>query len=155
MQTEALTPFVVVNLYNQLSAQSSSFPLVSYPQVTWGVNGRYNEFAALTGSANAGNGSTDLTNSRGSTYGVGVNTTASARYPTANLASTGFAMLPISWRHTVYGCFGGSLSDQSGIYIFNGDYSPGDEFIYNNQVYAIWPLYTGYTDRVGVAVPKV
>lgn len=155
MQTEALTPFLAVNLYNQLPAQTTSFPLISYPQVTWGVNGRYNDFAALNASANYGNPSTDLTNSRGATYGVGVNTTASTRYPTANLANTGFAMLPISWRHTVYGCFGGSISDQLGFYVFNGDYAPGDEFIYNNQVYAVWPMWTGYTDRVGIAIPKV
>lgn len=155
MQVEPLTPFLAVNLYNQLPAQSSSFPLISNPQVTWGVNGRYSDYAALTGSNNYGNGSTDINNSRGSTYGQGLTITASARYPTADLTNTGFAMLPIVWRHTTYGCFGGNMSDQSGFYIFNGDYAPGDEFVYNGQVYAVWPLWTGYTDRVGIAVPKV
>ncbi len=155
MQTEALTPFIAMNLYNQLPAQSSSFALISNPQVTWGVNGRYNDYAALNVTANYGNQSTDLTNSRSATYGVGLTTTANARYPTADLTNTGFAMLPIVWRHTTYGCFGGNMSDQSGFYIFNGDYAPGDEFIFNNQVYAVWPLWTGYTDRVGMAVPKV
>lgn len=155
MQTEALTPFLAMNLYNQLPLQSSSFALISNPQVTWGVNGRYNDYAALNASANYGNGSTDINNSRGATYGLGLTTTASARYPTTDLTSTGFAMLPIVWRHTPYGNFGGNMSDQSGFYIFNGDYAPGDEFFFNNTVYSIWPMWTGYTDRVGIAVPKV
>lgn len=155
MQTEALTPFLAMNLYNQLPAQTSSFPLISNPQVTWGVNGRYSDYAALTSTLNYGNASTDINNSRGATYGQGLTITASARYPTADLTNTGFAMLPISWRHTTYGCFGGNMSDQSGFYIFNGDYAPGDEFIYNGTIYAVWPLWTGYTDRIGVAVPKV
>ena len=155
MQTEALTPFQAVNLINQLPAQSSSFPVISAPQVTWGVNGRYNEYYALNGTTDYANQSTDLNNSRGATTGLVINTTANARYPTTDLTGTGFAMLPISWRHTVYGNFGGNISDQSGFYIYNGEYSPGDEFLYNNQVYAIWPMWTGYTDRVGLAVPKV
>lgn len=155
MQTEALTPFIAMNLYNQFPAQTTSFPLVSNPQVTWGVNGRYCDYAALNSSANYANPSTDVNNSRGATYGVGLTTTASARYPTADLTNTGFAMLPISWRHTNYGYFGGNMSDQSGFYIYNGDYSPGDEFVFNATVYSIWPLWTGYTDRVGLAVPKV
>lgn len=155
MQVEALTPFQVVNLINQLPAQSSSFPVITAPQVTWGVNGRYNEYYALNGTIDYANQSTDANNSKGATTGLVINTTANARYPTPDLTGTGFAMLPISWRHTVYGNFGGNISDQSGFYIYNGEYSPGDEFIYNNQVYAIWPMWTGYTDRVGIAVPKV
>ena len=63
-------------------------------------------------------------------------------------------MLPLVWSCNYYGNSGGNVTSQGLFYIFNGDYSPGDEFTYNGITYAIWPSYQGYTNRLGLAIPK-
>ena len=76
------------------------------------------------------------------------------RYPSTDLSEIGFAMHPMQVRASAYGYAGGSMTEVSGFYLFNGDYFPGDEFTYNNKLYHIIPIFEGYTHRVGVAVPK-
>jgi hypothetical protein len=86
-------------------------------------------------------------------YAGGISTAASTRYPSANLSSTGFGLMPFGWEASYYGNHGGNASDQSGVYLYNGDYAPGDTFSANGKVYMIWPMYSGYSNRVGFAVP--
>ena len=62
---------------------------------------------------------------------------------------------PIGWENFTRGCHGGNVSEQAGIYVFNGDYQPGDVFALGGKVYMIWPLYgLGYASRIGISVPK-
>jgi hypothetical protein len=75
------------------------------------------------------------------------------RYPSDDLLSTGFGLMPFGWEATTYGNYGGNASDQNGVYIFNGEYTPGDTFVYNSKTYMIWPMYSGNSNRVGFAVP--
>jgi len=87
------------------------------------------------------------------THAGAISTAASTRYTNATLTATGFGLLPFGWEASSYGNHGGNATDQNGVYIFNGDYVPGDTFTYNNKVYMIWPMYNGYSQRVGFAVP--
>jgi len=141
-------PFRVFNLINAHPQAGTSWPAVNFPVVNWGLGSRFDEIWALNGTA-LGAG----TNVNGSSYGAAIFETVNTRYPSADLKSQGFAMLPISWRHSYYGCTGGNMSDKSGYYLFNGDYYPGDQFTYGNKTYVIIPTYVGYSHRVGIAVP--
>ena len=85
----------------------------------------------------------------------GISTASSTRYPNTTLTGTGFGLMPFGWEANYYGNHGGNATDQNGVYIFNGDYVPGDTFTYNNTVYIVWPMYSGYSNRVGFAVPMV
>lgn len=95
------------------------------------------------------------TNATAATYAGGVSTAASTRYTSSNLSSTGFGLMPFGWEANYYGNHGGNATDQCGVYIFNGDYVPGDTFTYNTVVYMVWPMYNGYSQRLGFAVPMV
>lgn len=88
-------------------------------------------------------------------FAGGITTAASTRYTNATLTATGFGLMPFGWEANYYGNHGGNASDQCGVYIFNGDYVPGDTFTYNSTVYMVWPLHSGYSNRVGFAVPMV
>ena len=87
-------------------------------------------------------------------HGAVIHTTASTRFISEDLKSTTFAMLPITWQHAYYNNTGGSMTARTGVYLFNGEYFPGDEFNFNSKNYIIWPTYSGYAQRVGIAIPK-
>jgi hypothetical protein len=143
-------PFIVFNLVSAAPQVGSSWPLVNQPVVNWSVAGRYDDNFGLTVD-----GGQQLNDTRVRSYCKPVLfTTVSTRYPSADLKSTAFAMMPILWRNSYYGNTGGNASAQSGIYLFNGDYFPGDEFTYGGKTYSIWPTYVGFTARIGIAVPK-
>jgi hypothetical protein len=63
-------------------------------------------------------------------------------------------MLPLRWSNSYRGNLGGNASQRGGFYIFNGDYFPGDTFVHGGKTYIVLPTFRGYTDRVGIAVPK-
>ena len=86
-------------------------------------------------------------------YAGAVSTAASTRYPNTTLTSTGFGLMPFGWEASYFGNFGGNASEQSGVYLYNGDYVPGDTFSANGKIYMIWPMWSGYSNRVGFAVP--
>jgi hypothetical protein len=80
---------------------------------------------------------------------------AHTRWPTATTSPTGaFSLQPLVWSRADYNAIGGLISDKSSIYLFNGDYLAGDEFSSGGQAYSIWPLADGFSQRVGLAVPK-
>jgi hypothetical protein len=141
-------PFMCYNMVSALPKVGTSWPLLTAQQVNWGVGPRYDEYYGLTASG-TNNGTRASLASNPTLF-----TTVSTRFPSADLASTGFAMLPILWRESYYGNTGGNTSAQTGVYLFNGDYFPGDEFTYNGITYKIWPVYAGYSNRIGLAVPK-
>jgi len=140
--------FKVFNLINAYPTTGASYPVIAQPQVNWGVGSRYNDVVGLTSTANGGN---VLANP---TYGAAIFTTVSTRYPSADLKTQTYGMLPVSWRNTYYYNAGGDASAKAGWYCFNGDYFPGDEFSYSGKTYKILPTWTGYSNRVGIAIPK-
>lgn len=98
-----------------------------------------------------------------SIYGPDVieyNATASSkslffRWPSSAANPLGtYVLHPIVWNRADYNNIGGLISDKSGVYLFNGDYTAGDEFSVSGITYSIWPLADGWGYRVGLAVPK-
>lgn len=77
------------------------------------------------------------------------------RWPSAETSPKGtFSLQPLVWNRADYNNIGGLITDKAGVYLFNGDYIPGDEFTVSNTVYSIWPLADGFSNRIGLAVPK-
>lgn len=141
-------PFRVFNLINAHPQAGTSWPVVNFPAVSWGTGNRFDDIYSLTGTAQG-----TITSITAATYGATIFETVSTRYPSADLKSQGYAMLPICWRHTYYGCTGGNMTAKTGYYLFNGDYYPGDQFSYGGKTYVILPTFAGYVNRVGIAVP--
>ena len=141
-------PFRVFNLINAHPQAGTSWPVVNFPAVAWGTGNRFDDIYSLVGTAQG-----TITSLTAATYGAVIFETVSTRYPSADLKTQGFAMIPICWRHTYYGCTGGNMTAKTGYYLFNGDYYPGDQFSYGGKTYVILPAYAGYANRVGIAVP--
>lgn len=151
---QTASEFRVFNFVEALPKVGTDWPTRSFPSVQWGSGNQLNDVAALT-TATA-SAATSLT---GTTYGRLINTSVGVRYPSPDLKTVGFAMLPLRWSASDYGNYsGGNVSAIGKFYIFNGDYFPGDEFVYNdgtgNKTYMIWPSFRGFAARVGLAIPK-
>ena len=127
----------------------TSWPRDSFQIVNWGVGSRTNYAVALNARVLGTQSSTTA-----STYGAVIHTLAATRFVSQDLKSTTFAISPFCWNKTSYNAYGGNLSARGGFYIYNGEYFPGDEFTYGGKTYIIWPAYQGYSDRVGLAIPK-
>lgn len=141
--------FRVMNCVNAYPTTGSSFPIVVTPTVNWGIGSRYSDTAALNTKDNGA-----VTTITGVTYGAAIFNTVSTRYPSADLKTQTYGMLPLTWRHLYYYNAGGDASAQGNFYIFNGDYFPGDEYSYGGKTYKIIPTFIGYSQRVGIAIPK-
>lgn len=76
------------------------------------------------------------------------------KIPDAALTTAVFGHHDLGWEMSAYCAFGGSMSQKSGFYVFNGDYTPGDEYVVNGTTYSIWPIYAGFATRLGLAIPK-
>lgn len=146
--TASLYPFKVMNLISAAQQTGSTWPVINTTIVSWGVSNRFDERYGLTATSTP-----SPSVASNVSYGPAIFTTANTRYPSADLKSVGFAMLPITWRHTYYNNTGGNLSERSGYYLFNGEYFPGDQFTYGGKNYMIFPTFSGYSSRVGIAVP--
>lgn len=142
-------PFKVANLISAAQQSGSTWPVVNFPVVNWGVSNRFDDIYSLTASS----GTPAAGTASAVSYGPAIYTTANTRFPSADLKSVGFAMLPITWRHSYYNNTGGNMSERSGYYLYNGEYYPGDQFTYGGKTYVIFPTWTGYSARVGIAVP--
>ena len=89
-------------------------------------------------------------------YGQVHSTAATARIANATNTAVAFAIHPLTWSNSYVGALGGgNISEQSGVYVFQGDYAPGDEFTFNSKTYTIWPtMINPTTSRLGFAIPK-
>ena len=141
--------FRVMDVINAAPQVGTSWPRDSFQIVNWGVGSRTNYAVALNARV-LGTQSSAVA----ATYGAVIHTTAATRFVSQDLKSTTFAISPFCWNKTSYNAYGGNLSARGGFYIYNGEYFPGDEFTYGGKTYIIWPAYQGYSDRVGLAIPK-
>lgn len=146
-------PFKAMNMVSAAPYVGTSWPILTHQNVNWGVGGRTNEVYSLTTSAVAGTYNTSASRAYAELRGA-LTTTSYYRWPSSTTQANGFAMLPLVWSCNFYGNSGGNMTSQGLFYIFNGDYFPGDEFTYNGVTYAIWPSFQGYTNRLGIAIPK-
>jgi hypothetical protein len=142
----------VFNIINfNYSNTSGSFTREFNRQVCHGLGGiRNTEAKALTAAQ-------QITTQReaGNSVAKGISNTAGERVSNASATGMAFALLPLTWTASSYGCWGGgNISEQSGFYIFNGDYAPGDTLTFNAKTYILWPINVGTTSRLAIAVPK-
>jgi hypothetical protein len=142
-------PYRIFGTIDAKASTSPSWPLQRHTMVNQSVGMRSDYNAPLIYSV-LGAGATVAAISTGAV----VHTTASTRFISEDLKSTTFAMLPITWQHAYYNNTGGSMTARTGVYLFNGEYFPGDEYTFNSKNYVIWPTYSGYAQRVGIAIPK-
>lgn len=143
------TAFRVFNFIDAHPQVGTSWPLTSFPQVNWGSGSRTTEIAALTAKSVL-----DTATSTSTQIPRLIHTTSQTRYPSTDLRSVGYGMLPLRWSNSYRFNRGGNATARGGFYIFNGEYFPGDTFTHGGKTYMIWPTYFGYTGRVGLAIPK-
>lgn len=147
--TASSTSFQILNGVDATPLAASSWTRLRSPVVSWGSGSRTNDQFALT--AEALGSTTAIATPR---YGRVLNTTTLTRYTSADRYGTGFAMLPLRWELSWYNLRGGNASALGEFYMFNGDYVSGDQFNFNGKTYMIWPTTNGFSQRVGLAVPK-
>lgn len=88
-------------------------------------------------------------------YRTLINTTnAQYKLPDATFTVAVYGHHDIGWEMSQYACFGGSLSQKGNFYLFNGDYTPGDEYAISTTTYSIWPVWSGSAGRCGLSIPK-
>ena len=92
------------------------------------------------------------------------------RYISEDLQSYyGYVLYPLSVRNSLFNMNGGNITDRSGLYLFNGDFFPGDEITVGGITYALIPVgmntypaaatitpvaSPGTQSRIALAVPK-
>jgi len=145
----ASCPLIAYNMVNALPAVTSAWPIQYAVTVVPTFGFRETSFYG----ANELNVAA-ATTIAGPTVGRAVASTAAARYPNADLSGTSFQFIPLGWTNNRYGATGGNISDKGGFYLFCGDFQPGDELTLNGKTWSIWPIWAGYADRLGLAIPK-
>lgn len=143
------TAFRVFNIIDAHPQVGTSWPLLSFPSVNWGSGSRLTDIAALTTQT-----VTDVSTATTGQAPRIIHTTSQVRYPSTDLRTLGYGLLPLRWGNYYRFNRGGNATDRGGFYIYNGEYFPGDQFTHGGKTYMIWPTWIGYTGRVGLAVPK-
>ena len=149
--TNATIPLRVNSLVSALPQVGTAWPKIYNQQVHMTIASRTTSNFGANVVPTLGTATSATTAS----YAGGFSSAASTRYPNATLTATGFGLMPFGWEANALGNHGGNATDQCGVYIFNGDYVPGDTFIYNGTLYMIWPTWSGYGNRFGFAIPMV
>lgn len=84
-----------------------------------------------------------------------ISTTANNKVANSALTTPSYCMHPIGWEHHYFGYMGGDMTAKSNIFLFNGDYTPGDEYTVGGRTYVIWPMHDQLAaTRVGISIPK-
>jgi len=146
----ANVPFKIYNMIEAEPQAGSNWPTTYFPNVAYTINSQSNGYRVLNTRPAINTSAAAATTQ----YGKAITTAVAERYTSSDLLTTGFSLSPIGWEFLFKGNHGGNMSDQSGFYIFNGDYQPGDTFGLNNKTWMVWPVFHGYADRIGIAVPK-
>lgn len=151
--------------YTFASGDRQAFKVYQYltnsgPTTTTSSPFAYNRVVSLTVDERA-SCEVPLTGSSTTAIGNNVNyqlllsTTVGHTVPNATLTGTSFGQHNLGWAFSyLYTLAGGSVTDRIGIYIFNGDFTAGDEYTTNGITYVIWPLWNG-SARIGISIPKV
>ena len=77
------------------------------------------------------------------------------RRPTSDLFGSGIGLITLGWEELYRGNHGGNISERSNVFVFNSEYTPGDEFSLDQKTWCLWPLNNGFSQRLGLAIPKV
>ena len=151
-------PLLQFNGYNTFPSVSLASPTKLYNQYCpHGVGLKNSEIQPIQTVINSDVGATAITATQGSFAPINLST-VSTGVPNSTLTSRTFPLYPLTWMNSRTGAYGGgNITEQSGFYVFAGDYGPGDEFVLNSVTYSIWPSSATATSisRLGIAVPKV
>jgi len=128
----------------------SVFPFVERIPAALGIGNRFDDSSGLTIAAGQVGTSQTLTTQ----HGAALSTVAGSRFISADLKSTSYALLPMTWSNRHQNNGGGSITNRSGIYIFNGDYFPGDTLVSGTKTYILWPGSLDHANRIALAVPR-
>lgn len=127
------------------SSDNNSFDTAILPQVSTKTVVTENAVTRSAWYGKQGASLWDITHQQG----------AYARWPNgATPIVASYVLEPLIWNRPDYNNIGGLISDKSGTFIFNGDYNASDEFTVSTTIYSIWPLADGWSQRIGLAVPK-
>lgn len=141
-------PFRAMNIVNASHRIGSSYPIEYFPHVAHMIGMRSYEQMHADYETRDGSGAGDLS------VGKVIDSRANYRHPNSNLNANGYGLFPLGWTNTTKGNMGGNFTDLNNVYIFNGDYQPGDEIAVGEKLYSLWPGYVGYTNRFAIAIPK-
>lgn len=144
-------PLRVHSLINAIPNTTSSWPLIQNQFVNMTMNGVSNQWIGHSSAQVISNSASATT----PTYAGAYTQTTAARYTNNNITATGFGIMPFGWECNYYCNHGGNASDQNGVYLFNGEYAPGDTFTMGGTQYMLWPMFAGYNIRLAFAVPMV
>lgn len=151
-------PLLQFNGYNTFPSVSLASPTKLYNQYCpHGVGLKNSEIQPVQTTLVSDITATAITSASGS-YGPINLAGVSTAVPNSTLTARTFPLYPLTWMNSKTGAYGGgNISEQSGFYVFAGDYTAGDEFVLNSVTYSIWPTgaATPSTSRLGIAVPKV
>lgn len=141
-------PFRAMNIVNANHRIGSSYPIEYFPHVAHMIGMRSYEQQDADYENRDASGINDVSVSKV------IDSRANYRHPNSNLNANGYGLFPLGWTNTTKGNMGGNFTDLNNIYIFNGEYQPGDEIAIGEKVYSLWPGYVGYTNRFAIAIPK-
>ena len=142
-------PLMAYNMVNALPAVTSAWPIQYGVTIVPTFGSRETSYSGANFLQTASG-----TSAIGPTYGKSVASGTAERFTNADLSGTSFQFIPLGWTNNRYGNVGGNISDKGNFYLFCGDYQPGDELTLNGKTWSIWPLWAGYADRIGLAIPK-
>ena len=130
-------PMMVYNFVDAYN-QAGGYPVVLAPFVGLTSAGlSTNAVNCRSDSKTSGSVGTLTAPSFGGVYNPG----ASVRRPTSDLLGSGIGLITLGWEELFRGNHGGNISERAGVYIFNGEYAPGDTFTLDNKEWIIWPMY--------------
>jgi len=151
-------PLLQFNGYNTFPSVSLAAPTKLYNQYCpHGVGLKNSEIQPIQTSLFSDVAATAISSTTGSYAPINL-AGVSTSVPNSTLTARTFPLYPLTWMNSKTGAYGGgNITEQSGFYVFAGDYTAGDEFVLNTVTYSIWPsgAATPSTSRLGIAVPKV
>ena len=151
-------PLLQFNGYNTFPSTSLAIPTKLYNQYCpHGVGLKSSEIQPIQTAIVSDVSTTAITSTTGSYAPINLSG-VSTGVPNSTLTARTFPLYPLTWMNSRTGAYGGgNISEQSGFYVFAGDYGPGDEFVLDSVTYSIWPSAGANpsASRLGIAVPKV
>ncbi len=136
---------------NSMNMSSNTAPILISAKVPAGlmVAGRPCAYVSQLGGS-------QVTTVNTASYGQNYTSTVGSKFPNSTLTASSFIQYPLQWENHYYGMMGGGISERGGFYLFNGDFSGGDEYTIGSTTYVIWIFVDqGTSDRIGIAVPKL
>lgn len=152
--TTTSTSMAPFRILNTLTVQPSS------SAVTWSTSTKVSVCHTINGVSTGHHGpmvSSLSTANNTISYNTISSSTAGAKYPNSTLTTPVYMQFPIGWELQTVGAFGGNFTDKTGVYLFNGDYALGDEYVVGSTTYSIWPMAgisSSITYRTALGVPK-